>query len=254
MSTPPQNTQKTALITGAARRIGRSIALALASKGWDIAVHYRGSDRDASKLVEEIVGLGLRAIKLQCDLSQPDAVENLIPMCCRELSPPTCLINNASAFQPDHVPDLTPQRWDEHLAINLTSPVFLTQALVKHLPDAMSANVINIIDQRVWRLTPDFFSYTISKAGLWTATKTLAQALAPKVRVNAVGPGPVLKSIHQSDAEFAAEVRSTLLKQAPTPEDIARAVVFILDTPAMTGQMIALDSGQHLAWTNEPQS
>ncbi len=236
----------TVLITGAARRIGRAIALALGEQGWNVVVHYKGSETDAKNLVSEIEGLGARAVKIQCDLSDPNQLEALIPQCCERLAPPTCVINNASAFQPDHVPDLNNALWDKHLAINLKAPVFLAQAMVTHLPAKTSGNIINIIDQRVWRLTPDFFSYTISKAGLWTATQTLAQALAPRVRVNAVGPGPVLKSIHQSDDEFTSEVRSTLLKQAPTPEDIARAVQFILQTPAMTGQMIALDSGQHL--------
>ncbi len=243
----------TVLITGAARRIGRSIALTLAKQGWDVAVHYNGSEADAEALVTEIGVLGARSVKIQSDLSDPNQLEALVPNCCEQLAAPTCIINNASTFQPDHVPELCNAQWDEHLAINLKAPVFLTQAMVRHLPAEASGNVINIIDQRVWRLTPDFFSYTISKAGLWTATQTLAQALAPHVRVNAVGPGPVLKSIHQTDDDFASEVRSTLLKQAPAPEDIARAVLFILETPAMTGQMIALDSGQHLIWSDEGQ-
>jgi NAD(P)-dependent dehydrogenase (short-subunit alcohol dehydrogenase family) len=164
------------------------------------------------------------------------------------LGPPTCLVNNASEFLVDTVATVTAENWDTHLDINLKAPVFLARALYLHLPEGESGNVINIIDQRVWRLTPDFFSYTISKAGLWTATRTLAQALAPRVRVNAIGPGPVLKSIHQTENDFAAEVRSTLLKRGPSPAEIAAAVRFILDAPAMTGQMIALDGGQHLTW------
>lgn len=247
----PKVAHGTVLITGAARRIGRAIALALAEQGWDVAVHYKGSETDAKDLVSEIEAHGVRAIKIQCDLSDQKQLEALVPHCCDQLAPPTCLINNASAFQPDHVPELSNALWDQHLAINLKAPVFLAQAMVTHLPAEASGNIINIIDQRVWRLTPDFFSYTISKAGLWTATQTLAQALAPRVRVNAVGPGPVLKSVHQTDDEFSSEVRSTLLKQAPAPEDIARAVQFILHTPAMTGQMIALDSGQHLIWSDQ---
>jgi NAD(P)-dependent dehydrogenase (short-subunit alcohol dehydrogenase family) len=139
--------------------------------------------------------------------------------------------------------------WNAHLDINLRAPVFLAQDLVRHLPDGAEGNIINIIDQRVWKLTPEFFSYTLSKAGLWTATRTLAQALAPRVRVNAIGPGPVLKSIHQTDADFAAEVASTLLHRGPSTAEIAAAVRFILDAPAMTGQMIALDGGQHLTWS-----
>lgn len=225
--------------------------MSLAQNGWNVGVHYKGSESEATDLVTELKSLGIRAAAMQCDLSDVKQLESLVPQCCDLLAPPTCIINNASAFQPDHVPELTSQLWDKHLAINLKAPVFLAQAMVKNLPDTAHGNVINIVDQRVWRLTPDFFSYTISKAGLWTATQTLAQALAPRVRVNAVGPGPVLKSIHQTEEDFKKEVRSTLLKQAPTPEDIARAVLFILETPAMTGQMIALDSGQHLIWSEE---
>jgi NAD(P)-dependent dehydrogenase (short-subunit alcohol dehydrogenase family) len=139
--------------------------------------------------------------------------------------------------------------WTAHLDINLRAPVFLAQDVVHHLPAGSDGNIINIIDQRVWKLTPEFFSYTLSKAGLWTATRTLAQALAPRVRVNAIGPGPVLKSIHQTDADFAAEVQSTLLRRGPSTAEIAAAVRFILEAPAMTGQMIALDGGQHLTWS-----
>lgn len=251
---PDNALNNTALITGAARRIGRGIALGLAQQGWNIAVHYRQSHNEANDLVEEIKSHGVKSVALAANLSDPDAIERLIPDCCTKLAPPTCLINNASAFQPDQIKALTCQVWDDHLTINLKAPVFLAQAVVNHLPDGMQGNIINVIDQRVWRLTPDFFSYTISKAGLWTATRTLAQALAPRVRVNAVGPGPVLKSVHQTEDEFRAEVRSTLLKQAPTPEDIARAVMFILQSPAMTGQMIALDSGQHLTWSADGQN
>ncbi|MGI9404700.1 MAG: SDR family oxidoreductase, partial [Hyphomicrobium sp.] len=171
---------------------------------------------------------------------------SLIPRCAEALGAPTCLINNASEFFLDAITSLTPEGWDTHLDINLKAPVFLAQSLFLNLPQNAEGNVINIIDQRVWRLTPDFFSYTISKAGLWTATQTLAQAMAPRVRVNAIGPGPVLKSVHQTEGEFEREKESTLLKRGPTPEEIAAAVRFILDAPSMTGQMIALDAGQHL--------
>jgi NAD(P)-dependent dehydrogenase (short-subunit alcohol dehydrogenase family) len=151
------------------------------------------------------------------------------------------------------VASVTPETWDTHLDINLKAPVFLARSLFLNLPEGAVGNVINIIDQRVWKLTPDFFSYTISKAGLWTATRTLAQALAPRVRVNAIGPGPVLKSVHQTDADFAREAELTLLKRGPTPEEIAAAVRFILASPSLTGQMIALDGGQHLTWSSDGQ-
>lgn len=238
----------TVLITGAARRIGRAIALDLASHGWRVGIHYRGSRAEAVQLADEIRSRGGAAEAIAADLKSADDVASLIPRCKEALGAPTCLINNASEFLLDTVTSMTAKTWDTHLDINLKAPVFLARSLVLNLPDGVEGNVINIIDQRVWKLTPDFFSYTISKAGLWTATRTLAQALAPRVRVNAIGPGPVLRSIHQTDADFANEQRSTLLKRGPTPEEIAAAVRFILDAPTMTGQMIALDGGQHLTW------
>jgi NAD(P)-dependent dehydrogenase (short-subunit alcohol dehydrogenase family) len=248
MPPPAHSPAKTALITGAARRIGRAIALDLAQRGWRVAVHYRRSVHEAQALVSEIKAAGGAAAALPADLAKPEDIERLVPLCCEVLGAPTCLVNNASEFLVDTVATVTAENWDTHLDINLKAPVFLARALYLHLPEGEIGNVINIIDQRVWRLTPDFFSYTISKAGLWTATRTLAQALAPRVRVNAIGPGPVLKSIHQTENDFAAEVRSTLLKRGPSPTEIAAAVSFILDAPAMTGQMIALDGGQHLTW------
>jgi len=244
----PSPEPRTALITGAARRIGRAIALDLAQLGWRVAVHYRRSKDDAEALVSEIEAAGGEAAAIPADLAKPQDIERLVPLCCDALGAPVCLVNNASEFLVDTVATVTAETWDTHLDINLKAPVFLARALYLHLPEGATGNVINIIDQRVWRLTPDLFSYTISKAGLWTATRTLAQALAPRVRVNAIGPGPVLKSIHQTESDFAAEVRSTLLKRGPSPVEIAAAVRFILEAPAMTGQMIALDGGQHLTW------
>jgi NAD(P)-dependent dehydrogenase (short-subunit alcohol dehydrogenase family) len=238
----------TVLITGAARRIGRTIALDLARHGWCVGIHYRKSRIEAEALAAEIMALGSRAAVLQADLASADDLKSLVPRCSEALGTPDCLINNASEFLLDTVTTATFETWDTHLDINLKAPVFLAQALALHMPAGKTGNVINIIDQRVWKLTPDFFSYTISKAGLWTATRTLAQALAPRVRVNAIGPGPVLKSIHQTDSDFAGEVRSTLLKRGPTAQEIADTVRFILAAPAMTGQMIALDGGQHLTW------
>ncbi len=240
----------TALITGAARRIGRGIALDLARHGWQVCVHYRHSEGEAQALVDEIRRGGGIAAAVAADLSRPEEVEGLVPQCRRVLAAPTCLVNNASEFLVDTVANVTMETWDTHLEINLKAPVFLAKSLFLNLPDEEEGNVINIIDQRVWKLTPDFFSYTISKAGLWTATRTLAQALAPRVRVNAIGPGPVLQSIHQTAADFAGEVDTTLLKRGPSPEEIAGAVRFILAAKAMTGQMIALDGGQHLTWSS----
>lgn len=237
----------TALITGAARRIGRAIALDLAAHGWQVAIHYRHSREEATRLADEIDRAGGRAVALPANLAEPHEVQGLVGRCAEVLGAPSCLINNASEFFLDTVGSVTPAGWDTHLNINLKAPVFLAQALYAQLPADVEGNVINIIDQRVWRPTPDFFSYTISKAGLWTATQILAQAMAPRVRVNAIGPGPVLQSVHQTAADFAAETRSTPLQRGPALPEIAAAVRFILATPAMTGQMIALDGGQHLA-------
>lgn len=244
---PETASHKIALITGSARRIGRAIAMDLAAHGWRVAIHYRRSQAEAQELAAEIQCAGGTAAPLACDLADADDVATLIPRCAEALGAPTCLVNNASEFFLDKIDSLTPREWDTHLNINLKVPVFLAQALYLNLPDGVEGNVINIIDQRVWRPTPEFFSYTISKAGLWTATQTLAQAMAPKVRVNAIGPGPVLQSVHQTEADFAAETASTLLGRGPTLHEIAAAVRFILETPSMTGQMIALDGGQHLS-------
>jgi NAD(P)-dependent dehydrogenase (short-subunit alcohol dehydrogenase family) len=244
---PHPSGSKTVLITGAARRIGRAIALDMARQGWAVAVHFRNSRSEAEALVTEIQSSGGVAQAFGADLADFQALSKIVADCASALGPPICLINNASEFLPDAVETLDQASWDTHLDINLKAPVFLSQAMVRQLPDGVQGNIINIIDQRVWKLTPDFFSYTISKAGLWTATRTLAQALAPRVRVNAIGPGPTLRSIHQSGTDFELEKTSTLLGTGPSLGEIAAAVQFILSAPSMTGQMIALDGGQHLA-------
>jgi NAD(P)-dependent dehydrogenase (short-subunit alcohol dehydrogenase family) len=237
-----------ALITGAARRIGRTIALSLAAGGYDIAVHYQRSQADAETLVAELRDIGAAAVAIPCDLADAACVSELVPQVAACLGHPSCLINNASVFEHDTIATLTTASWERHHSINLRAPIILAQALYLGLPSDSEGNVINIIDQRVLKLTPDFFSYTVSKAGLWTATKTLAQAMSPRVRVNAIGPGPVLRSIHQTEADFAAEEAATLLKRGASPAEIAAAIRFLLQAPAITGQMIVLDGGQHLAW------
>jgi NAD(P)-dependent dehydrogenase (short-subunit alcohol dehydrogenase family) len=236
-----------ALVTGGARRIGRSIALSLADAGYDVAVHYGSSHQEAERVACDVRAKGRRAAIVCADLADQDAVAGLMAQAAAALGPVTCLINNASEFRHDAITSLTPQSWALHMDVNLRTPVFLAQALYMGLPPGTSGNVINIIDQRVLKLDPDFFSYTLSKAGLWTATRTLAQALAPRVRVNAIGPGPVLASVHQTAEQFADEQASTLLGRGSSPDEIAAAVRFILAAPALTGQMIALDGGQHLA-------
>jgi NAD(P)-dependent dehydrogenase (short-subunit alcohol dehydrogenase family) len=179
---PDTRHHKTVLITGAARRIGRAIALDMAAHGWSVGIHYRRSGEEAERLAEKIRAAGGTAAALPGNLANIDDVQSLIPRCASALAPPTCLINNASEFFLDAITSLSPEGWDTHLDINLKAPVFLAQSLFLNLPDDVEGNVINIIDQRVWRLTPEFFSYTISKAGLWTATQTLAQAMAPVAR------------------------------------------------------------------------
>lgn len=246
--TLPDHHPRVALITGAARRIGRALALDLAAHGWRIGVHYRRSREEAESLVAEIAAAGGLAAPLGGDLACAADLATLVPRCRAALGAPVCLVNNASEFVPDSLAELTEAGWDTHLEVNLKAPVFLARALARDLPGGAQGNVVNIIDQRVWRPTPEFFSYTISKAGLWTATRTLAQALAPRVRVNAIGPGPVLRSVHQTEGEFEAECRSTLLGRGPEPGEIAAAMRFILEQPAMTGQMITLDGGQSLTW------
>lgn len=185
---------------------------------------------------------------LSADLADADAVEGLLPSCVAALGTPSCLINNAAMFQEDDLTTLDAAAWDIQLAVNLKAPVFLSRQFARLLAPDTHGNIINIIDQRVWRPTPQLFSYAISKSGLWAATRMLAQALAPRIRVNAIGPGPVLKSTLQTDEQFRRECEATLLGRGSSPQEIAAAIRFILDAPAMTGQMIALDGGQHLAW------
>jgi NAD(P)-dependent dehydrogenase (short-subunit alcohol dehydrogenase family) len=237
-----------ALVTGASRRIGRAISLALADDGYDVAVHYRRTRADAEALVAEIATRGVRAVAVPADLCDHADVAALVPTVAAALGPVTCLVNNASEFDDDTVATMTDAGWNRHMDANLKAPLFLAQAMAAGLPDGAHGDVINLIDQRVWRPSPEFFSYGVSKAALWSATRTLAQALAPRIRVNAIGPGPILQSVHQTPAAFAAEAAGTLLGHGSSPEEIAATVRFILTTPAMTGQMIALDGGQHLAW------
>jgi NAD(P)-dependent dehydrogenase (short-subunit alcohol dehydrogenase family) len=239
---------KTALVTGAAQRIGRAITLELAARGWHVAVHYRHSREAADEVVRLAQARGVKAFALAAELGDEQDVHKLLPAAAAALGPITALVNNASVFEEDDAVTATRQSWDAHMDANLRAPFVLSQALAAQLPENAPGNIINIIDQRVWRLTPKFLSYTLSKAGLWTLTQTLAQSFAPKIRVNAIGPGPVLPSPRQSAEAFAAQAAAVPLKRATSPEEIARAVGFILETPSLTGQMIALDGGQHLSW------
>jgi NAD(P)-dependent dehydrogenase (short-subunit alcohol dehydrogenase family) len=237
-----------ALVTGGAVRIGRAIALRLAADGYSVAIHYRNSSADAVEVARLISEAGGNAASFHARLENHEDICRLIPAISETLGPVTCLVNNASLFRDDNFQTMTREDWDVHMNVNLRTPLFLAQRFAAQLPPEAEGNIINIIDQRVMRPNPMFFSYTISKAALWAATQTLAQALAPRIRVNAIGPGPVLRSIHQTSEDFSREWRSTLLGRGAAPEEIAEAVAFILNSPSMTGQMLALDGGQHLLW------
>ena len=239
---------KTALVTGAGKRIGRQIALDLAKDGWAVAVHYVSSDEEAQSVVDEISDAGGVAVKVEGDLEKAEAPQNIINEVVALLGPLSLLVNNASLFEHDEIGDMTVESWDRHQDINLRAPVFLAQAFAGQLPSGQKGNIVNLIDQRVWQLTPAFFSYTISKAGLWAATQTLAQSLAPDIRVNAIGPGPALASSRMAQSEFEKQCNLMPLQRGTSPQEISSALAFILSAPAMTGQMIALDGGQHLAW------
>jgi NAD(P)-dependent dehydrogenase (short-subunit alcohol dehydrogenase family) len=242
--------QKVALVTGAARRIGRSIALALARNGWDVAVHYGHSDADAADTVRAIQALGRRAAAVQCDLADEAAVRTLLPRAAQALGVPLsafqCVVNNASRFEHDSTADFSVAALDAHMHANLAAPILLAQALHAATPDGAQAVVINLLDQKLVNLNPDFLSYTLSKAALQAATTMLAQALAPKLRVAGVAPGITLISGDQSEAEFAAAHRRTPLGSSSTPDDIAATVCFIAENRALTGTTIVVDGGQHL--------
>lgn len=247
-----------ALVTGAGRRLGRAMALYLAGRGYDVAVHYAGSRDEAAEVAGEIRALGRRAETVAADVLIEEQVQTLIPRAVAALGGPlSVLVNNASIFEHDDFATATRASWDRHIESNLRAPFVLTQAFAAQVaeprPDAAGEPVaqgliVNMVDQRVWKLTPDFASYTIAKAGLWALTQTAAQGLAPRVRVNAIGPGPTLQGGRQSAEAFATQRAATVLHRGANPSDICAALGFFLDAPAVTGQMIAVDGGQHLAW------
>jgi NAD(P)-dependent dehydrogenase (short-subunit alcohol dehydrogenase family) len=242
-----QTTPRAALITGAGRRIGAAIARALARAGYTVVLHANRSRAEAEKLAAEIAGSGGRAHVVLADLADPEAVHALVPAAA-VFGPLTLLVNSAAEFEPDEIASLDRTRFERTLAVNLAAPLFLAQAFAAQAPEGNDASIVNLIDQRVFKPTPRFFSYTLSKSALHTATATLAQALAPKLRVNAVAPGPTLPSPRQTEAQFAAQAGALPLKHGPTPEDIAAAVVYLAQAKSITGVSIAVDGGQHLAW------
>ena len=244
----PQPVPKTALVTGAARRVGKAIALALAKDGWNVAVHYGHSEDAATQTAGEIRALGVRASTVQADLSDETETRRLLAGCRDALGPVGLLVNNASVFERDTVETMSRESWDRHVEPNLRAPLVLMQDFAAQLPQDMDGAVVNIIDQRVWNLTDDFLSYTLSKVGLWGLTRTLALELAPRIRVNGVGPGPILPSVHQDQGRFDAQACATPLQHAAAPDEVADAVLFLTKARSVTGQMIAVDSGQHLGW------
>ncbi len=236
------------LITGAALRIGRAVALDLGRRGWRVAVHYHRSRDAAEQVAAEVASSGGQAAVVAADLADMDQTMDLLPRAATALGPIDCLINNASIFEDDSAQNASPDSWNRHFAINVRAPFFLAQALAAALGPEDRGSVINMIDQRVWKPTPAFFSYTNSKAALWSVTQTLAMALAPRVRVNGVGPGPTIANVFQSPEAFAEEFRSTPLRRGAEVGDICDAVRYLLGAEAVTGQMIAVDGGQHLPW------
>lgn len=247
-----------ALITGAAARVGRALALDLADSGWDVAIHYKGSDSEAAAVAGEIRAMGRQATTLQADLEDDAAVDQLIGQGVADLGGPiSLLINNASTFKMDELGSVTAESWERAQASNLRAPVRLTQAFAAQAPKALTdANgepvaqsvVINMIDQRVLKLTPAFMSYTLAKSALLAFTKTAAQAMAPHVRIGAIGPGPTLPATNQTDAHFYKQRAACILGRGSDLEDIIHAMRFIVGNKAFTGQMLAIDGGQHLGW------
>lgn len=235
-----------ALVTGGARRIGRALSLALAGAGFDVAIHYGRSGDEAEAAAREIESLGRRAVLLEADLAQEAQTGSLVDRATAALGPLSVLVNNAAVFEEDGFDDMSRAGWDRHMETNLRAPLVLAQAFARQAPDG--ACIVNLLDQRVWKPNPQFFSYTLSKAALWAATRTMAQALAPRIRVNGVGPGPTLPSVHQTPEDFAAEAANVPLQRRATPDEIAKAVLYLVDASSVTGQMIAVDGGQHLAW------
>ena len=244
----PSAARGVALITGAGRRIGRALAVAMAGAGYDIGVHCRRSEPEAEALVQEILALGRRAHVLKADLADERQTRALVGAAHRALGPVTLLVNNASVFEDDRIETFASDTWRAHMEVNLHAPLLLAQSFAAALPDGLNGQILNVLDQRVWNPNPQFFTYSLSKAALWTATRTLAQALAPRIRVNAIGPGPTLPSIHQTAEMFRSEAANVLLERRAELADLTAAALYLIDAPSVTGQMIAVDGGQHLGW------
>lgn len=239
---------KTALVTGGAKRIGRAMVERLAREGYRVAIHCNASVADAERLAHAIGEAGGRASVVQADLSDADAVAGMIEAAATALGPLDLLVNNASEFEDDRIETLDLARYHRTLAVDLTAPLILARDFAAQLPADAEGLIVNVLDQRVWKETPLFFSYQIAKSALWTATRTMAQALAPRIRVNAIGPGPTLASPRQGDADFARQAAATPLRRSSSPDEVCAALMYLVSARSVTGQMLALDAGQHLAW------
>jgi NAD(P)-dependent dehydrogenase (short-subunit alcohol dehydrogenase family) len=249
MQTPASATRpRAALVTGGAQRIGRAIALALARAGYAVAIHARVSRAEAEALCAEIAATGGQAHPVLADLADHHAVLGLVAAAAAAIGPLTLLVNNAAEFEPDEIGKLDRERFDRQFAVNLRAPLFLVQAFAAQAPDGADASVVNLLDQRVYKPTPHFLTYGLTKSALHTATTTLAQALAPRLRVNAVAPGPTLPSPRQDAAAFARQAQAVPLGRGPSPEEIAEAVLYLAQARSVTGVTIAVDGGQRLAW------
>ena len=238
---------KNLLITGAATRVGKAIALHFAEKGWNIALHYFRSSSKAKELKKIIEQNWVKVALIKADLKNSKQVEKIIPLAKKKLGAIDCLINNAALFEKDDISNFTTKSWNDHFNINLLAPAILTKQFAKQASKKTVSNIINIIDQRIFNLTPFFMSYTISKSGLQTLTKTMAMRLGPNIKVNAIAPGPTIKSKRQTDRHFRNQVKSTLLKKSVRLEDICDTVEFLINNNSITGQIVAVDSGQNLS-------
>jgi NAD(P)-dependent dehydrogenase (short-subunit alcohol dehydrogenase family) len=234
------------LITGAAKRLGRAIALDLARHGWNVAIHHHTSEREARVTADDARAAGARTALIKADLSREEETAEIVPQAVKELGPLAALINSASVFQNDKWYSADRASWDAHMNVNLRAPLVLSQGFAKQLPREADGAIVNLLDQRLFRPGPDFLSYGVSRAGLHWLTTTLAQALAPRIRVNAVAPGPTLKAARQSATHFERERKATLLGRGSDPQDICDAVRYLLEARAVTGQTVVVDGGQHL--------
>ncbi len=249
----PDGVPRAALVTGGGARLGRAIALALAEAGFAVAIHVRHRGPDGLETLAMLRGHGVHAALLEADLVREDEVGRLVGQAADAVGPLGVLVNNASTFERDEWEDSDRASWDRHLEPNLRAPFRLMQDFARQVPEAAQGMVLNMLDQRVWSLTPHFVSYTLSKAGLWALTRSMALALAPRgIRVNAIGPGPALPSPRQSEAQFRAQCAGVPLGRGTSPGEVARAALMLLCLPSVTGQMLALDGGQHMQWQPGP--